>query len=296
MVFSKSAGRPTDPTAVSPAADGQTQPFAIPNRFVHRVNAHLLGNLLDIADYPLIMWIVGRPGMGKTWQLRKHLELLGFSIFSVSAADLESKDAGEPAKLLQRRYLEAGRSLATGKPASLVVDDIDTTVGEWETHSGTVNHEGILAFLMHIADRPTAIESVGAVNRVPVFFTGNDANRLYGPLVRHGRTVKFRWQPTRDEKIAVISSILGAQEAEKGAVERLIDCYPDEPISFFSQLAVARAVEIVSASASAATFTAVLRGEELHAAELRRAIKLARATTDWLAAADELANEERSDA
>lgn len=284
-----------DALAVNPTTEWGS-PLAIPARFVHQVNTHLLGNLLDISDYPLIMWIVGRPGMGKTWQLRKHLELSGFEVFSVSAADLESKDAGEPAKLLQRRYLEAGRALANGTPASLVVDDIDTTVGEWETHTGTVNHEGILAFLMHIADRPTAIESVGTVKRVPVFFTGNDATRLYAPLVRHGRTVKFHWHPTREEKVVVISSILGVQTSQKEEVERLVDSYPDEPISFFSQLAVARAVGIVSASASAATFSAVLRGDESHAADLRQLIRTAQQGTDWLAAAAELDSKEMSDA
>ena len=295
MVFGRSLSQ-TDAPAKTATAGWRPGSVTIPPRFVHHVNTHLLGNLLDVSDYPLIMWIVGRPGMGKTWQLRKHLELLDFEVFSVSAADLESKDAGEPAKLLQRRYLEAGRSLANGKPASLVVDDIDTTVGEWETHTGTVNHEGILAFLMHIADRPTAIESVGSVRRVPVFFTGNDANRLYAPLVRHGRTVKFPWNPKRDEKLDVVSSILGAQDSQKEDVECLVDKYPDEPISFFSQLAVARAVGIVSASASAATFTAVLRGDESHAADLRQSIRSAQAGTDWLAAAAELATEEKSDA
>jgi hypothetical protein len=285
----------TDAPATALTAHLQSALPTIPPRFAHRVNAHLLGNLLDTKDYPLIMWIVGRPGMGKTWQLRRHLDLLGFQVFSISAADLESKDAGEPAKLLQRRYLEAGRALAGGRPASLVVDDIDTTVGEWENHTGTVNHEGILAFLMHIADRPTAIESVGSVNRVPVFFTGNDATRLYAPLVRHGRTVKFSWQPHRDEKIAVVSSILGALDVHKEAVDLLIDTYPDEPISFFSQLVVARAVEIVSASASAATFSALLRGDDQLATELRKLIDAARASTDWLACAEELANGGNSD-
>ena len=270
--------------------------FSIPPRFIHRVNIHLLGNLLDISDYPLIMWIVGKPGMGKTWQLRRYLELLGVEVFSISAADLESKNAGEPAKLLQRRYLEAGRVLARGGPASLVVDDIDTTVGEWETHSGTVNHEGILAFLMHIADCPTVIESVGSVNRVPVFFTGNDSTRLYAPLVRHGRTVKFRWEPTRDEKVVIVSSILGVGAGQKKKIELLVDRYSNEPISFFSQLAITRAVEVVSETAGAEAFTAVLYGDKAYGARLRESIDIARASTDWLAAADELANEGSPDA
>lgn len=268
----------------------------IPQRFVHRINTHILGNMLNISNYPLIMWIVGEPGMGKTWQLRKHLELLGVKVFSISAADLESKDAGEPAKLLQRRYLEASASLTNGQPASLVVDDIDTTVGEWENHTGTVNHEGILAFLMHIADRPTEIESIGSIRRVPVFFTGNDANRLYAPLVRHGRTIKFHWQPRRHEKLEVIASILGVDVSQKADVERLVDKYPNEPISFFSQLAVERAVRVVSASASAATFTAMLRGDDSFADDLRRSIDSAQADTNWLDAAAQFAAEETSDA
>ncbi len=285
-----------DAPVANPTPEWQASSPVIPSRFVHQLNTHLLGNLLDISGYPLIMWIVGKPGMGKTWQLRKHLELSGFEVFSISAADLESRDAGEPAKLLRRRYLEAGRALANGKPASLVVDDIDTTVGEWETHTGTVNHEGILAFLMHIADCPTAIESVGTVKRVPVFFTGNDATRLYAPLVRHGRTVKFHWHPTREETVVVVSSILGVPTSQKEEVERLVDRYPDKPISFFSQLAVARAVGVVSASASTATFSALLRGDESYAADLRQSIKLAQARIDWLSAAAELTTEGTPDA
>lgn len=283
-------------TGNSTIVNSQSGSLNIPQRFVRGVNAHLLGNMLDIPDFPLIMWIVGKPGMGKTWQLRKHLDLLGFKVLSVSAADLESKDAGEPAKLLQRRYLEASQALANGTLASLVIDDIDTTVGEWENHSGTVNHEGILAFLMHIADNPTFIESVGAVKRVPVFFTGNDATRLYAPLVRHGRTIKFNWQPTRDEKVAVISSILGAANTPIVAVEHLVDTYPDEPISFFSQLATARAVGVVSEAITAASFATMVRGDEKYATELRQSIHAARIRTDWMAAARELTSERVFDA
>lgn len=269
---------------------------AIPERFTHQIHTHLLGNLLNIVDYPLIMWIVGKPGMGKTWQLRTHLELLGFKIFSVGAADLESEKAGEPAKLLQRRYIEAGVELSKGRLATVVVDDIDTTVGEWELHTGTVNHEGILAFLMHIADSPTLIESVGAVKRVPVFFTGNDASRLYGPLVRHGRTAKFHWQPNREEKIMIIASILGASDDQINTVEKLVDKYPDEPIAFYSQMVVERAIGAVSKSASAATFSALMDGSGAHAAVLRQSIESAQAEADWLAAAEELFDGGTSDA
>ena len=66
----------------------------IPERFKKQINTHLLGNMLDIDDYPLILAIMGRPGMGKTRQLRIHLEQLGVDIFSVSSAELECERDG----------------------------------------------------------------------------------------------------------------------------------------------------------------------------------------------------------
>lgn len=181
--------------------------MVFPNRFVKMIDAHILGNMLSIKHYPLILAIVGRPGMGKTYQLRNYLSEVGVLIFSVSAADLESDRAGEPAKLLQQKYVEASSSISRGEPAVLLIDDIDTTLGEWANHTGTVNHQDILAFLMHIADNPCLIENVGTVNRVPIFFTGNDFDRLYKPLIREGRANRFDWEPTREEKISIVASI-----------------------------------------------------------------------------------------
>ena len=44
---------------------------------------------------------------------------------------------------------------ATREPAAVIVDDFDTTVGEWEHSTTTVNHQQVLAQLMHLADSPT---------------------------------------------------------------------------------------------------------------------------------------------
>ena len=165
--------------------------MVIPERFKRQIETHLLGNILEIDKYPLILAIVGKPGMGKTLQLRKYLEILGINAFSISSSDLESEVAGAPAKLLKTQYVEASINISRKNPSALVIDDIDTTVGEWKQNTGTVNHQGILAFLMHIADNPCHIEGLGNVNRVPVFFTGNNFELLYEPLRRPGRTLRF---------------------------------------------------------------------------------------------------------
>lgn len=213
----------------------------IPVRFSQMVDAHMLGNMLDIEHYPLILAIVGRPGTGKTFQLRNYLKIIGVQSFSVSAADLESDRAGEPAKLLQQKYVEASSSISSGKPSILLIDDIDTTLGEWKNHTGTVNHQDVLAFLMHIADAPCYIENIGTLNRVPIFFTGNYFDKMYKPLIREGRANRFDWEPTREEKISIVDSIFGFKD--KKIAERLIDAYPAEKLSFFSNMLVNKKIE-----------------------------------------------------
>ena len=154
----------------------------IPERFKKQINTHLLGNMLDIDDYPLILAIMGRPGMGKTRQLRIHLEQLGVDVFSVSSAELECEREEASAKLLKQQYINASVNILKKMPSVLVIDDIDTILGEREPNTGMARHQGALAFLMHISDDPYYIENVGNVNRVPIFLTGNNFESLYEPM------------------------------------------------------------------------------------------------------------------
>ncbi len=232
----------------------------IPSRFQNQINTHLLGNMLEIDDYPLILSIIGSPGMGKTWQLRKHLEKLGISVFSISSADLESDRAGAPAKLLKEQYVKASISISQKKPAAIVIDDIDTTVGEWERNTGTVNHQGILAFLMHIADHPYYIENVGKTNRVPVFLTGNNFELLYEPLRRTGRMLKFDWEPTLNEKIDIVDSVFWF--ANRNVAEMLVNAFPTEPISFFSSFLTTSTIDQLTKLVTDTTFDTILTDSE----------------------------------
>lgn len=229
----------------------------IPNRFIKMIDAHMLGNMIGIEHYPLILAIIGQPGMGKTFQLRNYLEIVGVQVFSVSSADMESDRAGEPVKLLQQKYIEASISISSGIPATLLIDDIDTTLGEWENHTGTVNHQDILAFLMHVADNPCYIENVGVLNRVPVFFTGNYFDRLYKPLIREGRANRFDWEPTREEKIYTVASILNFNDTK--IAEMFVDAFPTEKISFFSNMMVNKSMEQLADLASDVVFSFILK-------------------------------------
>ena len=155
---------------------------------------------------------------------------------SVNAADLESDRAGQPGKLILASYEDAGHRTSEGVPAALIVDDFDTTVGEWEQSTSTVNHQQVLAQLMHLADSPTAAAD-RRLRRVPVFITGNDLSKIYPPLRRPGRMRPFLWLPTEMERQEVVEQIMAPIIDQAGTAEILAQL-PEAPIAFFSDLLV----------------------------------------------------------
>lgn len=220
-----------------------TEPV-IPERFARAVDEHLVFNLLGVERWPLILGVFGRPGDGKSFQIRTHLERRGVLPVSINAADLESDRAGTPGKLVLGMYKDAGDRIDEQTPAALIVDDFDTTVGEWENSTTTVNHQQVLAQLMHLADSPT--EAAGRpLRRVPVFITGNDLSKIYPPLRRPGRMRAFPWQLTDDEREQIVAGILHGL-LEPGDVPGLLSKVPEAPIAFFSDL-LAEAVAHASA-------------------------------------------------
>ena len=212
-----------------------TQPV-IPERFSRALDEHLVFNLLGVEHWPLILGVFGRPGDGKSFQIRTHLERRGVLPVSINAADLESDRAGTPGKLVLGMYKDAGDRIDEQKPAAVIVDDFDTTVGEWENSTTTVNHQQVLAQLMHLADSPT--EAAGRrLQRVPVFITGNDLSKIYPPLRRSGRMRAFPWQVRDDEREQIVTEILG-DLLKPADVPGLLAKVPEAPIAFFSDLRV----------------------------------------------------------
>jgi hypothetical protein len=217
----------------------------IPPRFADAVDQHLVFNLAGLDEWPLVLGVFGRPGDGKSFQIRTHLERRGVLPVSINAADLESDRAGTPGKLVLDTYINAGHRIEEGTPAAVVVDDFDTTVGEWEHSTTTVNHQQVLAQLMHLADSPT--EAAGKrLRRVPVVITGNDLSKVYPPLRRPGRMRAFPWLPTSEERRDIVAGIL-ADVVSRKEVPLLLEKLPDAPVAFFSDLRV----EVLAAVADA---------------------------------------------
>lgn len=219
--------------------------YFISDRFLDKVAIHLAKNFLDVPNVsvPLILGIHGRKGEGKSFQCGLVFQRLGVEVVRVSGGELESPDAGDPARLLRLRYREAAELVRVrGRMAVLAIDDLDAGAGRFDRLTQyTVNTQLVNATLMNIADHPTNVQLPGSydaepIRRVPIVVTGNDFGTLYAPLTRDGRMEKFYWQPTVAERLEIVAGMLADTGIDRPEVAALIEAFPEQAIDFFGAI------------------------------------------------------------
>jgi ribulose bisphosphate carboxylase small subunit len=219
--------------------------YYISPRFLNKLAVHITKNYLDLPKVrvPLILGIHGRKGEGKSFQCELVFERMGIEVVHISGGELESPDAGDPARLLRLRYREAAELIRVrGKMAALMINDLDAGAGRFDEGTQyTVNTQLVNATLMNIADNPTNVQLPGSydatpLHRVPIIVTGNDFSTLYAPLIRDGRMQKFFWEPDREDKIGIIGGIFSEDGLSGSEIEQLVDTFLNQSIDFFSAL------------------------------------------------------------
>lgn len=219
--------------------------YFISPRFLAKLSVHITKNYLNLplVKVPLILGIHGRKGEGKSFQCDLVFERMGVNVVHMSAGELESPDAGDPARLIRLRYREAAELVKVrGRMAVLMINDIDAGAGRVDQYTQyTVNTQLVNGTLMNIADNPTNVQLPGSyelepIQRVPIVVTGNDFSTLYAPLIRDGRMEKFFWEPNRADRIGVVSSIFQADGVAPTQIETLVDTFPDQAIDFYGAL------------------------------------------------------------
>ena len=218
--------------------------FYISPAFLDKMAIHVAKNFMDLPKIkvPLILGIWGGKGQGKTFQCSLAFKKLGIAPIVMSAGELESGNAGEPAKLIRQRYREASDTIKKGRMCALFINDLDAGAGRMgDATQYTVNNQMVNATLMNIADNPTNVQLPGVykteeIPRVPVVCTGNDFSTLYAPLIRDGRMEKFYWAPTREDRIGVCMGIFQHDGVARGEVETIVDAFPGQSIDFFGAL------------------------------------------------------------
>ena len=214
--------------------------YYISPEFHNTVLLHILKNFYFIqTPTPLILGIWGAKGQGKTFQTQQILSKLHIDPVIISAGELESPNAGDPANLLRTRYHEAAQIIESGKLCALLINDLDAGLGRMGNSQYTVNNQTTNATLMNIADNPNNVQLPGKYDqkenkRVPIIITANDLNTLYAPLTRDGRMTKYEWAPTFDDKFAICKMLF--PEMDDFKLRMFVEKYEYEPIDFFGKV------------------------------------------------------------
>ncbi|XP_061997456.1 ribulose bisphosphate carboxylase/oxygenase activase, chloroplastic [Rosa rugosa] len=224
--------------------DNMKDGFYIAPAFMDKLVVHITKNFMSLPNIkvPLILGIWGGKGQGKSFQCELVFAKMGINPIMMSAGELESGNAGEPAKLIRQRYREAADIIRKGKMCALFINDLDAGAGRMGgTTQYTVNNQMVNATLMNIADNPTNVQLPGMYNkednpRVPIIVTGNDFSTLYAPLIRDGRMEKFYWAPTREDRIGVCIGIFKSDNVAQSDIVKLVDTFPGQSIDFFGAL------------------------------------------------------------
>lgn len=219
--------------------------YYISPRFSDKLAVHITKNYLKLPGVrvPLILGIHGRKGEGKTFQCELVFDQMGVEAIHLSGGELESPDAGDPARLIRLRYREAAELIKVrGKMCVLMINDLDAGAGRFDRETQyTVNTQLVNATLMNIADNPTDVQLPGSydatpLHRVPIIATGNDFSTLYAPLIRDGRMEKFYWEPDREDKIGIVGGIFEQDHLSRHEIDQIVDTFPDQAVDFFSAL------------------------------------------------------------
>jgi hypothetical protein len=219
--------------------------YYIAPSFLDKLAVHITKNFLNIPGIrvPLILGIHGRKGEGKSFQCELVFEKMGIEVTLISGGELESPDAGDPARLIRLRYRETAELIKVrGKMCVLMINDLDAGAGRFDEGTQyTVNTQLVNATLMNIADNPTDVQLPGSYDsnplcRVPIIVTGNDFSTLYAPLIRDGRMDKFYWEPNRDDKVGIVGGIFAEDGLSQREIAQFVDTFPHQSIDFFSAL------------------------------------------------------------
>ncbi|WP_193198021.1 ribulose bisphosphate carboxylase small subunit [Nostoc sp. MG11] len=219
--------------------------YYIAPRFLDKLAVHITKNFLKLPGIrvPIILGIHGRKGEGKSFQCELVFEKMGIEVTHISGGELESPDAGDPARLIRLRYRETAELIKVrGKMCVLMINDLDAGAGRFDEGTQyTVNTQLVNATLMNIADNPTDVQLPGSydstpLHRVPIIVTGNDFSTLYAPLIRDGRMDKFYWEPDRDDKVGIVEGIFEPDGLSRREIEQLVDTFVNQSIDFFSAL------------------------------------------------------------
>jgi len=218
--------------------------------FEEIVLAHLVGNYFHNKSFPLFLSIQGKMGEGKTFQTINVCKNNNINTYYYSGSELSGAYEKDSISKFSEEYELASNKFEMSKQISaFIIDDFHLSIASIKQSTGvTVNSQILIGYLMNLADSTKANSF-----SVPIILLANNFENLYSPLTRDGRMDFYSWNPSVEQKIAVISQLFYEfinndksvnksllSEANmagfKSAIKKWVEDYKEQPISFFTEV------------------------------------------------------------
>merc|ERR1712100_770037 len=190
--------------------------YYISKPFLDKLTVHVAKNFMELPKIkvPLILGVWGGKGQGKTFQTHLAFQKLGVNPIVMSAGELESGNAGEPAKLVRQRYREASDVIKKGKMCSLFINDLDAGAGRMGgTTQYTVNNQMVNATLMNIADNPTNVQLPGVYNNEEIPRVPSSAPVTISPPCTRHSSVTDVWRSSTGTQPGRTASVFAPESS-----------------------------------------------------------------------------------
>jgi hypothetical protein len=186
-------------------------------------------------EEPQLLIVTGPFGCGKTVSIRETLRRIGCEINELHASELESHLSNVPAERIRARYVDSSeKQIKDGVPRVLLIEDIHMAFGIDATTTRTQNIDLAIAALMGIIDNPFKVGNA-TTRRIPIIATANDLSKVYGALIRPGRTRVVAMELSdADRRRITMHMLYGVLTPEQ--IDDLLVARPTWSIATFRQL------------------------------------------------------------
>lgn len=201
----------------------------VPERFSREVLRHIVG-VENLARYPQILSIFGRPGDGKTYQTEVVLRSVQYAPVVSSASAIQGAHEGDAVREFVELYGRACEIRRAGQRSAVVIEDFDTSIASSRTSTSYgVNSQLFVSYLMNLSE---GLSAPSDEFRCPIILTGNDFSGVYAPLLRPGRMSFFEWKPTPKELESMVASVLELYGLRQASLpQRIVRTFQDVSIA-----------------------------------------------------------------